>query len=158
MKAVGCALAWTLIVRSSAAFERGWLQMVDKVVLERLEKNFAMLRGRTTRSRSPFPLPLGQASHLHELALREPMGNFCHMCMGEGFAEDAWLICCVGAVNGMAGFGRAILPGTGTAMQRRALEQLMKCTKKVLGSDCILSRTPEEADKELSSRFFDLHG
>lgn len=65
LKAVGCALAWTLIVRSSAAFERGWLHMVDKVILEKLEKNFAMLRGRTTRSRSPFPLPLGQASHLH---------------------------------------------------------------------------------------------
>ena len=80
------------------------------------------------------------------------------MCMEEGFAGDAWLICCVGAVNGMAGCGRAILPGTGTAMQRRALEQLLKCTKKVLGSDCVLSRTPEEADKELSSRFLTYTG
>ena len=158
LKAVGCALAWTLIVRSSAAFERGWLHMVDKVILEKLEKNFAVLRGRTTRSRSPFPLPLGQASHLHELALRESMGSFCHMCMEEGFAGDAWLICCVGDVNGMAGCGRAILPGTGTAMQRRALEQLQKCTKKVLSSDCVLSRTPEEADKELSSRFLTYTG
>ena len=158
LKEIGCALAWTLITRSFAAFERGWLHLVDKIVLGNLRKDFAMLRGRGTRPRSPFPLPLGRASHLHEVALRETMGNFCQICEDGKYEEDAWLVCCVGAVNGMAGNGRAISPGTGTAVQIRALEQLSRSIQKVLSNDCRLIRTPSDADRELSSRFLTYTG
>ena len=158
LKRAGCALAWALLVRSFTATARGWLQMVDKIILGNLEKDFAMLRGRGKRSRSPFPLPLGELFHLHELALRCSLQAFCQECERKSYEEDAWLVCVVGAVNGLAGRGRAILVGRCTRVQTRALIQLRASIRKVLSGDCEICRTPEEAEQELSSRFITYTG
>ena len=112
----------------------------------------AMQRGGGQRPRSPLPLPLvGGASHLHELALRLSLSDFCHRCREERYEEDAWLVCCVSAVNGLAGKSRAAHVGSGTKMQLRALEQMKSCVKRVLTGDCRNEGSPEEAEKELAN-------
>ena len=158
LKRAGCALAWTMSVRSFAADRRGWLQVVDKIILGNMGKDFAMLRGRERRSRSPFPLPLGESSHLHELALHCSLQAFCQECEEKGYEEDAWMVCVVGAVNGLAGKSRAIHLGRCTHVQMRALGQLRSGIKRVLSGDCEICRTPEEAEQELSSRFITYTG
>ena len=158
LREIGCALAWTLLSRSHHAHLRGWMDRIDTVLLGGLGKRIAMQRGGGQRPRSPFPMPLGGASHLHELALRLTLSDFCRKCQDEKFEEDAWLVCCVAAVNGMAGKSRATPVGAGTKLQLRALEQMRSCIKRVLTSDCRNDRSPEDAEKELASRYISYTG
>ena len=132
--------------------------MMDTVILGGWDRLFAMHRERGCRSRSPFPLPLGGASHLQELALRSSLAEFCRLCQDGGYEEDAWLACAICGVNGVAGKSRAAHVGTGTKAQMRAVDQLKSSIKKVLTSDVAMDRTPEAAVKELASRYITYTG
>lgn len=158
MREVGCALAWAVLCRSSMAYDQGWLGIVDTILLGGWNKRFAMHRGRGDRSRSPFPLPLGGASHLQELALRCSLADFCEVCHSKGYEEDAWMVCVTSGINGVAGKGRATHGGSGSKAQRRSLDYLRSSIKKVLACDCRVERTPETAIQELASRYLTYTG
>lgn len=53
----------------------------------------------------------------------------------------------------MAGKSRAVNPGAGSKLQRRALAEIQASVKRMLAKDAELHRCPKDVEKELSSRF-----
>ena len=155
---IGCALAW-LVANRSYDVEREEISMlIDRVVLGSWRTTFAMQRGRSKTLRSPFPLPLGDVSPVYEEALKKSHENFCLMSSEAKVAEDAWVITTVSALNGLAGKSRAVNPGDGSKLQRRALAEIRASVKRMLAKDIELHRCSQDIEKELASRFVSYTG
>ena len=155
---IGCALAW-LVVNRSYEVERGdACKLFDQVVLGSWLNPFAMQRERSSNLRSPFPVPLGDVSQTYEKALRLSLEDFCLLSSEGHHAEEAWVISTVAALNGMAGKSRAVNPGQGNKLQRRALAEIRSSVKRMLVKDCELHRCPTVVEKELASRFITYTG
>ena len=155
---IGCALAWLVINRSYDVGREELCTVFDKVVLGSGFNPFAMQRGRGLSLRSPFPLPLGEVSHTYEAALRLTMEDFCLMSSEKAHVENSWTIAAVAALNGLAGKSRAVNPGVGSKLQRRALSEVRASVKRMLVKDNELHRCPQDVEKELASRFVTYSG
>ena len=155
---IGCALAWLVANRSYDVEREEICMLIDRVVLGSWRTTFAMQRGRSKTLRSPFPLPLGDVSPVYEEALKKSHENFCLMSSEAKVAEDAWVITTISALNGLAGKSRAVNPGDGSKLQRRALAEIRASVKRMLSKDIELHRCSQDIEKELASRFVSYTG
>ena len=153
---VGKAMCW-LILNRQRLEEGGWMTPALWTSLMGAKVLNAMHRGLGKRSRSLFPLPLGEVSFLEGLALASSLEEFCSRTADGDRAENEWLVLAICAVNGVAGFCRAARVGPGNKSQAGAIASLRSSVQKML-RPCSLSRTPQQALEELSSRFLAYSG
>eukprot|EP00435_Cladocopium_sp_Y103_P066273 s1586_g28.t1 len=155
---LGRAMAWILFNFDRMEQEREVSATVRQMVIGKLKTTNAMHRSGPQRIRSLFPLPLGCVSKVLEAAQLSALDDFCRPQFAGLTAADVWTSLGVLGVNGTAGCGRASSTRVGTISQKMAVDSIRQSTNSVLSHDARLDRTPEQAEKELSSRFLSYTG
>ena len=154
----GRAVAWALVngrrVEEVSAGSMG----LRKALFGKIPASTAMHQGRGKNKRALFPLPLEPGGNFHELALRSGLAAFCSHSALDELGRDAWLLVTVCGMNGVAGYDRAPIYDHATAAQKRALGSIASSLERVLKVHSELRRTPEQVEKELSSRFLSYTG
>ena len=154
---VGRAMAWMVFNFPRLVQEREVPAALSLAVTGKLQCN-AMHRGFAKRCKSLFPLPLGDVSSVRDAAMCAGLEEFCQPHFAGLADEDVWRALSLLMINGVAGFGRACPDQRPTAGQQAAGSAVAASIKRVLCLDETLSRTPEEAEKELSSRYLNYTG
>ena len=117
----------------------------------------AVHRGRGCKPRPLFPLPLLD-KRVVEVAQRTDLKGFVTESKAEFTEAQVWAPLLCAALNGLAGFHRAVPSGCPNSVQKMALEAIDRSAARGLGSQVRLQRTAREAEKELSSRFLSYTG
>lgn len=157
-ESAGRALAWSLFNFPRLDQERTVLAGFRYVFMGKSHLDFAMHRGQPLRRRPLFPLPLGNAVRVKEVAKSASFEEFCQPHFAGLTADDVWLALAVLGLNGVAGHGRVDLLRNPTQLQKGALDSLKKTTSRVLPLDVQLQRSVDGAEKELSSRYLSYTG
>ena len=153
---VGKAMCWLILKRQRLEDEERMTRSLWVSVMG--PKNFnAMHRDLGKRPRSLFPLPLGDLSSLVAKVESQTLDDFVRGPSNDEKAEDAWVALAICAMNGVAGFCRAARLDRANSAQSRAIANLRASVKRML-KPCVLTRTPVEAESELSSRFMTYTG
>ena len=154
--ALGRAMLWLVFNLSRLEDDGKGSSTLRATVRGLVKEKVAMHRGRGCRLRSLFPLPLGDLRWLHELALRTTLNEFCEADHRDQ-DDDVWLALSICAMNGAAGFGLTAASRDWTAGHRMAAMALRASVKRTL-APCVLERSRQDAEKELSSRFMTYTG
>ena len=155
---LGRAMAWMVFNFSRLELERGVSLALRQAVLGKSVIGCAVHRSGPQRIRSLFPLPLGVVSNVHEAAQSMALDDFCNAHFALPSAADVWLALGILGVNGLAGHGHVAPLRKGTEAQKEATKAIGRSINRVLDLETRLTRTCEQAEKELSSRFLSYSG
>ena len=155
---LGRAMAWMVFNFSRLELERGVSLALRQAVLGKSVIGCAVHRSGPQRIRSLFPLPLGVVSNVHEAAQSMALDDFCNAHFALPSAADVWLALGILGVNGWAGHGHVAPLRKGTEAQKEATKAIGRSINRVLDLETRLTRTCEQAEKELSSRFLSYSG
>jgi len=155
---LGRAMAWMVFNFSRLELERGVSLALRQAVLGKSVIGCAVHRSGPQRIRYLFPLPLGVVSNAHEAAQSMALDDFCNAHFALPSAADVWLALGILGVNGLAGHGHVAPLRKGTEAQKEATKAIGRSINRVLDLETRLTRTCEQAEKELSSRFLSYSG
>lgn len=155
---LGRALAWVLCNFERLTEEREVSAALRHMILGKSGAAYAVHRGFTPKSKSLFPLPLGEVSLVRTVAASVALDDFCKPHFAGLETRQVWTSVVILGLNGVAGFHRAPLMNKATKAQSRAIANVMACVGRALPSDLRLERSPAEAEKELSSRYLSYSG
>jgi hypothetical protein len=158
LDSIGRGMAWVLLTFPRLETERSVAAAVKQAVIGKLVMSSAVHRAGFSRSRPLFPLPLGSVSKVAEVVTLADFSDFTRPHFAGLSMSEVWTAVGVLGLNGMAGFGRAASELRITESQRTAVQQVAKSTTRALPRDVQLLRTPEEAEKELATRFVSYTG
>eukprot|EP00438_Fugacium_kawagutii_P000055 Skav215901 [mRNA] locus=scaffold1542:116365:121392:- [translate_table: standard] len=150
---------WWLLANAADQFStaRSGISL-QKIVESTVGKEFAMHRDWDGKSKSLFPIPLGEVAGALDCARSMEMGAFCSHLMGAAMDEDVWVALTICATNGVAGKTRAPIRKKPTMLQQRAISSMRDGVKRALALPATLHRSPRAAEKELASRFLSYTG
>lgn len=155
---IGGAMLWVMANRSHLCEVGQYSGALEFVLTGAGKALSAVHQGAKRKAGSLFPLPLGEVAYLMKEAEMESFDDFTGRVADLSRASGIWTALSVLALNGVAGFARAAGEVPGTSVQRRALSCLQNSVKRTLCRDFSMDRSPESAEKELSSRHLTYSG
>eukprot|EP00435_Cladocopium_sp_Y103_P018713 s557_g4.t1 len=155
---IGRGLAWVFLNFPGTDLAGNVDQAFRLTVMGKAEMNYAMHRGPAPRSRPLFPLAFDNAGLIKEAAVKVGLEEFCSPHFAGLSTVEIWTLVGVLGLNGLAGYGRAILERKPTDGQKRAADTMRKTTRRVLPAAETLLRSVADAEKELAARFVSYSG
>ena len=155
---IGRGLLWFLICFPQLEMEVEVFSGLRQAVMGKCKGPYAMHRGGFRRARPHFPLPLVKGALLKEAALGATVEEFVRPHFAGLDVVQIWTALSVMALNAVAGHGRAILEKNPSKSQRAALGAIAASVNRMLVRATELSRSPSDAEKELSERFVSYTG
>eukprot|EP00438_Fugacium_kawagutii_P029993 Skav217720 [mRNA] locus=scaffold2294:330165:342168:- [translate_table: standard] len=154
MKLLGCCLAGILCRAMQGEESDGFVAVLRDCLRRGGAGLSAMHR---CPSRDVFPIRLGELDSLVERLSAKTFDGEDLNSLAEKHAVDCWLLLSIAFCNSVHGY-RCIPGGRWRKLELTAVSTMRASIERILRLDITLVRTPEEVEKELSSRFISYTG
>eukprot|EP00438_Fugacium_kawagutii_P023130 Skav208787 [mRNA] locus=scaffold931:260209:264566:- [translate_table: standard] len=154
MRLLGCCLAG-ILCRALQGEEANGFEAVLRDCLRRGGAGFSAMH--RCPSRDVFPIRLGELDSLVNRLTMETFEGEHLNSLAEKHAADCWLLLSIAFCNSVHGY-HCIPGGRWRKLELTAVSTMRASIERILRLDISLVRTPEEVEKELSSRFISYTG